>query len=360
MDEWWTYRPSDFILFSRETYYSLFELYHASVWPAHLVALVAAVATLRLLRDGAPWKGRVIAAMLALQWLWVAGAFHLAHFTSINPFATYFAAVFVVQAVLLATMSALPGSMSLPRGRSARERGALALVSFALLGVPLLGLVLGRGWRQIELVGMTPDATAIATLGLVVLLARRARILLLAIPVTWCLVAGVMLWTLGSAEAAVPPMAAVLALVLIAGRRAVSKPALPAILLVLLSAPLLAQGSSPPALVLGEFVDDYGGRHTVSHEQWVQHPANRYRIVRWSPEGQYLIAQNDSSNRGAPRRWTRIDWMPLPGMPPYEWAFCFSAYDAATAAVAESSAVARRSTPRTGCNGFPFTRMRRP
>ena len=117
--------------------------------------------------------------------------------------------------------------------------------------------------------------------------------------------------------------------------------------------------SSPPPLILGEFEDDYRGRHTVSSTQWIQHPRSRYHIVRWVPDSQFLVARNDSANKSAPGKWTRIDWLPLSGMPPYEWAFCFSAYEAPTRAAAESTTIARRETPRTGCNGFPFTRMRR-
>jgi hypothetical protein len=110
---------------------------------------------------------------------------------------------------------------------------------------------------------------------------------------------------------------------------------------------------------LGEFQDDYGGRHTISTTLWVHRPRARYHIRRWNVAQQYLIAQNDSSNASDPGRWTRIDWMTLSSMPPYTWAFCLSAYAAATAAAAESTQIARRDTPRTGCNGFPFTRMMR-
>ena len=97
----------------------------------------------------------------------------------------------------------------------------------------------------------------------------------------------------------------------------------------------------------------------MSATEWVHHPANRYRVVKWSVEGRYLIARNDTGNSSDPGLWTRIDWLPLTGMPPYEWAFCFSAWRAPSAAAAESTTVARRDTPRTGCNGFPFSRMSR-
>jgi hypothetical protein len=114
---------------------------------------------------------------------------------------------------------------------------------------------------------------------------------------------------------------------------------------------------SPPAYMLGTFVDDYGGHHTISADEWRQGD-DRYRIVRWSADARYLIAENSSSGPASLGRWTRIDWMPLDGMPPYTWAFCFSAFQMKTAAAAESSMVASPDTPRSGCNGYPFTRMR--
>ena len=34
MSEWWSYSPSDFLLFSARTYYRLFEIHNAALWPA--------------------------------------------------------------------------------------------------------------------------------------------------------------------------------------------------------------------------------------------------------------------------------------------------------------------------------------
>jgi hypothetical protein len=82
-------------------------------------------------------------------------------------------------------------------------------------------------------------------------------------------------------------------------------------------------------------------------------------VVKWNPEQQFAIAQNSPSNLRSANLWTRIDWMPLSGMPPYEWAFCLSAYEEASAAAAEATEIARRDQPKTGCNGYPFSRMRR-
>lgn len=122
------------------------------------------------------------------------------------------------------------------------------------------------------------------------------------------------------------------------------------IALILAAMPLAAQ--SAPAALRGEFTDDYGSRHTITDSSWTHHPAIRYRIVRWDTAGRYLVARNADSS------FSRIDWVALAEMDPWEWAFCIATWNAPTADSAARVTIARRETPRTGCGGFPFTRMR--
>ena len=126
-------------------------------------------------------------------------------------------------------------------------------------------------------------------------------------------------------------------------------------------APRVGAPEGPPDLVVGAFADDYGSTYEITARTWVHRGYARYHVVRWraGPEGGYLVAWNDESNPADAGLWTRIDWVRLDEMAPYDWAFCLSAYNAPTAAAAESTQVARPATPRTGCNGHPFTRMQR-
>lgn len=119
------------------------------------------------------------------------------------------------------------------------------------------------------------------------------------------------------------------------------------------------RSAAMPSFMMGDFIDDYDGRFSISATEFFQQPGNRYRITAWHPEGQYLIAQNGAGNRSGAGLWTRIDWVKLEGMAPWEWGFCFSAYDAPTAAAAEATMVVNRESPRAGCNGHPFSRMKR-
>jgi len=101
MSEWWTYTLTDFLLFSPRTYYRLFELYNAAVWPLQLVTLALGVAVLILILRGGAWSGRVVAAILASVWLLVAWAYLLERYDTINWAARYFAIAFAIQAAFL-------------------------------------------------------------------------------------------------------------------------------------------------------------------------------------------------------------------------------------------------------------------
>lgn len=114
-----------------------------------------------------------------------------------------------------------------------------------------------------------------------------------------------------------------------------------------------------PAALVGDFIDDYGIRYSIAGAEWFQRPRARYRIHRVDTIAKFLIAQNGSDNPAEKGLWSRIDWVTLPSMAPFGWAFCLSAYDALTSEAAEAITVARKETPRTGCNGHPFSRMRR-
>ena len=213
MSEWWTYRPSDFLLFAPRTYYRLFELHNADLWPLHIVTLLAGVMILVLIRSRAPWRGRAIAATLAACWLWIAWAFHWQRYTAINWAAGYFAVGFAIEALLLIWIGVVRDRLRFDSDRSVIARIGVAIFVFALVVEPLLGLLLGRDWRQAEVFGVAPDPTAVATLALL-LAADRSNPIALPIPLLWCLLSGTTLWVMHAPDAPVLPMVAILVLLL--------------------------------------------------------------------------------------------------------------------------------------------------
>ncbi|MEO7854797.1 MAG: DUF6064 family protein [Rubrivivax sp.] len=208
MSEWWTYQPSDFLMFSPRIYWRLFESINQAYWPAQVGLLVAAWAWLaRQARPARPadqvWA-RAAACALALIWALVAWAFLLQRFAPIQWVAGDAALVFFAQALALIGLAVL-GGIHRSTGRL-RRRAALALGVWALVGYPLLGTAFGRPWQQAEVFGLAPDPTALATLAFLLLVrattpaSRWLMRLLWIVPVAWCLVSAATLWTMGSAQ----------------------------------------------------------------------------------------------------------------------------------------------------------------
>lgn len=193
MSEWWTYRLSDFLMFSPATYGRLLERFHRDVWPLQGGMLVLGVALILGAASQRAGAGRWVLAVLAAIWLWVGGAFHWQRYATINWAAEYLAAAFVLQAVLL-----LAGAAS-GRAGGAKPAARVAGLSLAATGVllyPLLQAVAGRPWPRTEVFGLMPEPTALATLGLLLALGLRHGVWLMAIPLLSLAVGAATWWAL--------------------------------------------------------------------------------------------------------------------------------------------------------------------
>ncbi len=125
------------------------------------------------------------------------------------------------------------------------------------------------------------------------------------------------------------------------------------------STPVPSDPESLLALFTGDFVDDYGNRYSIDPERWVQQPDIRYQLSEWHVSEPLAVAQNDAANPSDPGLWTRIDFLLFEDREEYEWAFCYTTYRASSVEEALAATAADRSSPLTGCNGFPFSRMKR-
>lgn len=209
MSAWWTYSLSDFLLFSPQTYYRLFELYHRSIWPAQIVGLALGIAILWLLRSDDAQK-RWVSLILAACWLWVAWGFHWMWYQSINWAAVYFAVGFSLEGLLLIWTGTLRNRLQMHSSRPLFRWPGIILFLFALVIQPFIRPIFGREWVEVEVFGVAPDPTVLATLGILLLTGKISHWSLLIIPLLWCAVTGATLWAMKSPEALLMPSAGVL------------------------------------------------------------------------------------------------------------------------------------------------------
>lgn len=214
MSEWWSYHPADFLMFSLHVYERLFVLHNQALWPAQLLALALGVGLLLALWHPRAGPLRLVVPLLATGWLFVAWAFLWQRYVPINWGIRYVVPLFVLQALLLLVLSQWHGGLVLSSQRLTPRALGLGLVAYAVFLHPLTALLNDHGLASAEVVGLTPDPLAIATLG-VAALARSARRgwVLLIIPLLWCLISAATLQLLEAPGAWVPLLAAVIAVV---------------------------------------------------------------------------------------------------------------------------------------------------
>jgi len=186
MSEWWTYRLTSFLLFSPRTYYRTIELYNVAIWPAQLIGVAIGLAMVALLIVKRGPRDRIIAGLLAACWLWVGWAFLYQRYAQINWVAPWFAAAFVLQALLLVVFGVFANRITFAPPSGGKFWIAPTLIAMATLGYPLLAPLAGRPWTTAETFGTVPDPTAIATIAALALVRGRIRWLLLVIPILWC------------------------------------------------------------------------------------------------------------------------------------------------------------------------------
>lgn len=172
--------------FSEEQFFEVFAVYNQAVWPVPVVLTILALGAVALAWRRPGMAGRWIGAFLAGLWTWTGVAYHLLHFTEVNPAARLFGALFVLQGVLFLWWGPVHGGLRLTRPTGARGTVAAVVLGYALLAYPLLGVLAGHGSMSGPTFG-APCPTVIYTFGLL-LLVRAPPLWLLAIPVFWAVV----------------------------------------------------------------------------------------------------------------------------------------------------------------------------
>ncbi len=183
--------------FTVEQFFSVFAQYNLAVWPAQLGLLVLGIGAAYFALRG-PRRSRLATAILALLWLWMAGAYHAAFFSRVNPMAWLFGLAFVVQAALLVWRGVMSSALQFNHHDRPERVAALGLILYALVGYPLLGLALGHVAPAAPTFGV-PCPTTIFTFG-VLLLADPLPLGLLAVPVLWTAVAAGAVLSFGMLE----------------------------------------------------------------------------------------------------------------------------------------------------------------
>ncbi len=183
--------------FSREQFIAIFVDYNGAVWPTQVLAYVLGLGVVVMLVRPSEAGGRLIAAGLAAMWIWTGVAYHWLYFSAINQAAWGFGALFVLQGIAFLYVGAIVGRLRFDRQRGMTSWLGWALVAYAAVAYPLVGMWAGHRYPEMPMFGITPCPVTIFTFGVMLLAASPVPRWLLMIPFVWSLIGGSAAFLLG-------------------------------------------------------------------------------------------------------------------------------------------------------------------
>lgn len=165
---------------------AVFATYNQQVWPMQIIAyvlgMVAVLLAFRPIRAASRW----IAAILAFFWLWVGLMFWLPSALQGFTPAYLFCVMFVIQGLLFLP-HLLHATISFGTYSRPYTWVGIAMLLYALVGYPLVGMLVGHIYPRTPPFGLTPCPLIIFTFGLFLLTNRKLPKALLVIPFCYSL-----------------------------------------------------------------------------------------------------------------------------------------------------------------------------
>jgi hypothetical protein len=174
--------------FTIEQFLELFEVYNRSIWPSQLIAYLLGVIALILIIRNKPRSDSFINVILGTFWIWMGAVYHILFFSSINPAATIFGSLFILQGILFIVLNLTGLKLQFAFRKDLYGLIGDLYILYAMIGYPLLGHALGHIYPQSPVFGVTPCPTTIFTFGLLLLTKGRMPYWLLIIPGLWALI----------------------------------------------------------------------------------------------------------------------------------------------------------------------------
>jgi hypothetical protein len=176
--------------FTSEQFLAVFVAYNEAIWPIQIAAYLLGAIAVALLFWNPPGADRIIVAIVAAMWLWTGVAYHALFFSAINKAAYIFAALFIAQGGALIYAGVYRDQVRFGNRTRPLSWVGVALMIYAAILYPLIGLSTGHRYPEVPMFGVTPCPVTIFTFGLFLLATPPLSRWLLVIPFIWSLIGG--------------------------------------------------------------------------------------------------------------------------------------------------------------------------
>jgi hypothetical protein len=180
--------------FTREAFLAMFATYNQAIWPLQVLAFGLALAAVALAIRPFGGSDRLIAAILAVFWLWIGGVFFLGYQRMLDqsPIATLATLGFLVQGVLWLWFGVARRQLTFGARLDVLGVVGGALIAYAAVVYPVLSYLDGHGFPAGPGFGLgtLPCPTTIFTFGLLLWTSSRVAKGLLVVPLLWSVMGG--------------------------------------------------------------------------------------------------------------------------------------------------------------------------
>jgi hypothetical protein len=176
--------------FTPEQFLSVFVIYNAAIWPVQVGAYLLGCLAIVFLLWRVSNADRLTASILAIMWLWTGIAYQGVFFSTINKAAYLFGMLFVIQCALLLYLGVYHDRIRFGLGSGPTAWVGAALVIYAAILYPLIGISTGHAYSEMPVFGVTPCPVTIFTFGMFLLTTQPIPRGILVIPFIWSLIGG--------------------------------------------------------------------------------------------------------------------------------------------------------------------------
>lgn len=187
------------IPFTVGQFLAVFHSYNQAIWPMQVTAYIMGMAAIYLAVRKSRHSDKIICGILALMWIWTGAAYHMAFFSSINKAAYAFGVLFITQGVLFIIYGIIKPGLSFKAAPAGIPAAGCILIVYSMLVYPVIGQLLGHGYPQSPVFGVTPCPVTIFTFGLL-LWAEKIPKQILPVPLIWSLIGSFAALSLGIRE----------------------------------------------------------------------------------------------------------------------------------------------------------------
>ncbi len=175
------------IPFTIEQFMDVMANYNLAVWPFQVILNLLAVAAVIFSFKKFSYSDKINSIILAFLWIWIGVAYHLSFFTSINPAAYFFGALFIIQGIIFIYFGIFKSQLSFSFTTNSYSVVGVIFILYALIIYPIFGYYMGHIYPQSPTFGL-PCPTTIFTFGVLLFTDKKFPKYILVIPLIWSLI----------------------------------------------------------------------------------------------------------------------------------------------------------------------------